>query len=523
MPMPLRLLAGAWLLFVGVVPSVAVAQQFANQELSASQPAPPPPMPTWEDYRELAARLEATEKRLSAMAGNTPGAVPTDPRRVMADGNPQVPSAEQRLTALEKAVGKEDHGPHFPTARLSGFFHLDAGYFDQDANNQATLGDIQDGVGFRRARLQAVGSVAEFTNYSIEMDFASAGRPSFMDVWAEQTHLPVVGNLRIGHYRQPLTMDSLTSIRQLEFLERSLPFQAFDPFRRVGVMAYDKSEDELWTWAYSGYKTGGFGDAPLGDTRFATDLGDDGGYSFAGRATHLLWYDEPAEGRYLLHIGGAYNYSRMTGSNTTEPFYQARVIPEFFVGDPAGGGVTAAGTPFFVDTGRLSADQYHLFNGQLAGQYGPAHFQAEYMATVVDQIGNANVFYDGAYVQGGYFLTGEHRTYNRTWGVFDKVMPHSDFFAIGRNSGICGWGAWELTGRWSYVNLNDPNAVPIGFGAGPPASPNPGRMNNLTAGVNWFWNSYTQVQFNWIHCFLDNAAAGDSDCDIYCARFQIGF
>jgi phosphate-selective porin OprO/OprP len=481
------------------------------------------PAPTWEDYRELAQRLQETEQRLQTLGGQV-STMQADPYpRVLADGNPQVPAAEQRLTALENTVGKKE-GPKYPNARLSGFFHLDAGYFHQDAANRAQLGDIQDGVGFRRARLQALGSVSEFTNYSLEMDFGTAGRPSFLDVWGEQTHLPIFGNLRVGQFRQPTSMDSLTSVRQLEFLERSLPFQALDPFRRVGIMAYDKSEDELWTWAYSGYKTGGFNNAPLGDSRYATDIGDVGGYAAAGRLTHLLWYDEPAEGRYLLHVGGSYSYNRTTGSTTTAPFYEARAIPEFFVGDPAGGNLTANGTPTVVDTGRLFANQFHFFNAQLAGQYGAAHFQAEYMATLVDQIGNPNVYYDGAYVQGGYFLTGEHRTYNRMFGTFDKVVPFSDFFALGRKDYVCGWGAWELTGRWSYVNLSDPAAAPIPpFGAGPPPVVNPGRANDTTVGLNWFWNSYTVMQFNWIHCFLDNTAAGNSDLDIFCARFQLGF
>lgn len=494
----------------GSVPNV-VATEFAAQ----------PAGPTWEQYQELVKRLEATERRLDAVA---PGPAPVidDQKRVIADGNPSVPSPEQRINALERVL-KKTAGPTFPTFRLSGFMHLDDGYFYQDTNSKATLGNVQDGVGFRRARLQALGSVTEFTNYSIEMDFASAGRPSFMDVWGEQTHVPIFGNLRIGHYRQPFSMDALTSIRQLQFLERSLPFQAFVPFRRVGVMAYDKSQDEMWTWAYGVYRTGGFGNAPLGDSRFATDIGDGGGGSFSGRMTHLLYYDEPAKGRYLLHVGGGYNYSRITSSTAGGNFYQARVIPEFFVGDPAGGGLTAVGTPFVADTGRLASREFNLYNLELAGQYGPLNFQSEYMGTLVSQINGPSIYYDGAYVQGGYFLTGENRSYNRTVGVLDRVTPFSDFFGLGRHSRVCGWGAWELTGRWSYVNLASGSAVVGAPAGGPPPSPNPGRVHDLTFGLNWYWNTYTKLQFNYIHVFLDNALHGGSDMGIYATRFQIEF
>lgn len=469
-------------------------------------------------------RLEAAEARLQQLEA---ALIQGGHQHPHADGNPRVPPADHRIDALEKAMGAEKK-PSYPTARLSGFFHVDQGFFSQDATNRATLGDIQDGVGFRRARLQAVGAVSEFTTYSIEMDFATAGRPSFQDVWVEQKHLPFFGNLRIGQYRQPLTMDSLTPIRQLEFLERSLPFQAFDAFRRVGVMAYDKSDNEMSSWAYGVYKTGGLNNGPINDGRFGLDIGDQGGYSFAMRGTHLLYYDEAADGRYLLHVGGHANFSRMTASLANPvPYYQAQVIPEFFVGDISNGFTTTTGTPTFLNTGRIAADSYGFHGLQLAGQSGPAHFQAEYMFTSVNQIGAPNLFYDGFYVQGGYFLTGENRAYNRTFGTFDRIVPYTDFFGLGRHESICGWGAWEATARWSYVNLSDPNAVPLPGQPVPPAPPNvfpnPGSMNESTLGLNWYWNPYAKVQFCWMHCMLNDDATGDSTADIFASRFQLEF
>ncbi len=507
-------------------PASAVAQ-------SQGAPQPPTPStfvpaaPTADDYQALLQRLDAMERRIQQQARELRVyAEPADAHRNFADGKPQVQPPDARLTTLEKPVEQATErspGPKFPLVRIGGFFQLDAGFFSQDAASIATLGDIQDGVGFRRARLQAYGSVAEFTNYSLEMDFAFAGRPSFMDVWGEQTHLPFFGAVRIGQFRQPFSMDAMTLVQQIEFLERSLPFQAFVPFRRDGIMAYDNSEDQMTTWAYSVYRTGGFLNQPIGDSRFATDIGDQGGFSFSGRVTHLLYYDEPAHGRWLAHVGSSYDYSRITGSSAGGNFYEARAIPEFFVGDPAGGGLTVNGTPFFVDTGRLASHQFNMWGLELAAQAGPCHFQAEYMATLVDQVSAGACFYDGAYAQVGWFLTGENRTYNRMFGVFDRVVPYSEFFSIGRGHPICGWGAWELTGRWSYVNLNSPNAVPILTTAGPPPSPNPGRLNDVTLGLNWYWNTYTKLQFNYINCFLDNATLGNSYTGIYVAMFQVEF
>ncbi len=452
-----------------------------------------------------------------------------------AGGAQDLAEMQRRISTLESA-GKIEK---YPIIRLSGFFQYDTGLFSQDANNMATLGDMQNGSSFRRARLQGLGYLTEFTRYSVEMEFgnAGAGRPSFQDVWGEQGNLPFVGNFRAGQYRQPITMDSWTNIRHLEFFERSAPFQAFDPFRRVGAMIWRNSDDEMSLFAASMYGTGvtfwnGTNTSynTLGvDNRFATQIGDNGGISFATRATHLLYYDPLTENRHLVHVGAGYNFSELGGTGTTGSFartYEARAIPEFFVGDSAAAGLTAGGTPSVVDTGRFLANSYNLYHVELAANWGSAHFQSEFIATGVNQMNGPTVFYDGAYVQGGYFLTGESCGYNKQMGALDyNVKPFADFFGI--KEGICGWGAWELAARWSYLNLSATNITPAnqaGFAtAGPPPQPNPGVLNESTVALNWWWNLYTRVQFNWIHGMLDNNATGSSAFDIYAVRFQTEF
>lgn len=444
---------------------------------------------------------------------------------------------QERLKKLENVFQTPAPGQS-QLFRLTGFFQLDDGLFDQTAANTATLGPIQNGIGFRRARLQSVGNLSEFTTYSMEFDFATVGRPSFMDVWVQQANLPFFGNVRIGQFRQPTTMDSWTNIKHLDFLERSAPFQALDPFRRVGAMAWFNSEDERTLIAYSVYGTGltfwngaGTTYSTMGDNRFGTQLGNNG-VSAALRGTHLLYYDEPANGRYLLHVGGGYNYSQIGGfgqAGTDAQTYQARTIPEFFVGDPAAGGATAGGTPFVLDTGRILASNFSLWHTELAGNYGPAHFQSEVMLTQLNQLHGNPIYYGGGYLQGGYFLTGENAGYNKQAGVLDyNVKPYSDFFGLGRKKHMCGWGAWEATARWSYLDLSSASIVAgnqLGGtpGIAPGGAPNPGVLNESTVGLNWWWNQYTRVQFNWIHCMLATNNFGNSNMDIFASRVQIEF
>ncbi len=506
---------------------------------SHAQTAPPAGSQSPSQMSELVKRLEAAEAELAALRNGQPARPGVFTNTAAQTQDPSGPGddddTELRISALEQAANAAKS--QFPLIRLSGFMQVDEGFFSQDANSRATLGDIQNGVGFRRTRLQALGALSEFTKYSIEVDFAVAGRPSFLDVWGEQSNLPFFGTVRIGQFRQPTTMDALTSIRHLEFLERSTPFQALDPFRRVGIMAYRNGADDMSTIAYSVYATGltFFNGTPqystLGDTRYGTQIGDRGGVSTAIRATRLLYYDEPAEGRYLLHIGGGYNFSEIGGNGRTggtdASTYDSRPIPEFFVGDPNGGGLTAAGTPSIVDTGRILANNFHFAHLELAGNYGAAHFQTEYMATALNQMSGPTVFYQGAYIQTGYFLTGESAGYNKITGVMDyNVKPFSEFFGLGADKWMCGWGAWELAFRWSYLNMIgnnvDPANIVLPVNTVPP-SPNPGQVNQSTVALNWWWNQYTRMQFNWIHSMLDNNAHGFSAMDIFAARFQIEF
>ena len=74
----------------------------------------------------------------------------------------------------------------FPTHKITGFLQLDSAWYSQDPLNQAIVGNAQDGTGFRRARLAVLGKVAPLTLYQIEVDFATAGRPSFFDNYLEQ-------------------------------------------------------------------------------------------------------------------------------------------------------------------------------------------------------------------------------------------------------------------------------------------------------------------------------------------------
>ncbi|HAH45270.1 MAG TPA: porin [Planctomycetaceae bacterium] len=385
----------------------------------------------------------------------------------------------------------------YPDIKLKGFFQTDAIFFAQDTGNIQAVGDIQNGADFRRARLAAAGKVWENVKVMLEMDFAGSGRPSFTDIWFDIEDISENTSLKIGRYRQPIGMDGLTSSKEITFMERSLPF-AFLPFRQIGAMAFGHSDDEQMTWALSGF-------------RYPTDvyggnIGDSGGFGLATRATKIL-IDDPAAER-LLHIGGGYSFAYPAND-----LIRYRNQPEIVVSETPGA-TTPVGVldrvPPFVDTGLIPTQNYNLFSGELAFVTGPFYAQSEILCSVLRQEnGEINTLH-GAYAYFGYFLTGESRPYKRTSGVFGRVIPNDPFNRDG------GSGAWEIAGRWSYLNLNS-------------KSIQGGSLTDLTLGLNWYWNQYTRFEFNYIHAFLNSSPVvygpivRNSNADIFGVRAQIDF
>lgn len=389
---------------------------------------------------------------------------------------------------VEKLCGEESP---YPSVQLTGFFQADAGWIHQSSANRIAVGDAQDGADFRRARLQAVGDVWHNVGYSVEFDFGFPGRPSFMDVWLEVRDIVDGAHLRVGQYRQPIGMDGLTSAKELTFIERALPFALF-PFRQIGSMLHGTAADDAVTWAISGF-------------RFPTDvnggnLGDNGGYGIASRFTAVAIDNGDS---LLIHLGSAFSYA--DPSNNALRYLSQ---PEFFLAETGLAALAPAGAPTnmpaFVDTGAIAAEHFTLYGWEFALRSDSLHVESELLFARVDQIGAGTAVFPAAYIQAGYFLTGEVRPYDRKAGVLGDVVPRR---AFGKGRGK---GAWEVAARWSYLDLND-------------AGLRGGRLNDLTLGLNWHLNRHVKFQLNYIHAFLASPVNGDSDADIVALRAHLDF
>lgn len=427
----------------------------------------------------------------------------------------QTHELQEKIAKLESTnKQKEVPKPKLPSVAISGVFQADAVAFNQDDASREAYGRVESGADFRRARLGAKGSVTDRMDYFMQMDFAAFGRPTFTDLYVDFKDAGPLGNVRIGQWKQPFSLEVASSFRYTTFMERAGTFQAFTPFRHLGVGFYNHSEDLNWTWAASYFRTG--------QDQFGGSLSTDGGNGMAGRITHLLWHDNAAGDDYL-HLGAGYFLNAPPNERA-----RFRSIPEIFVGEfvvPAGEPIgtsgqavpdVANGTPFFVDTGVLNGTSLaQSFGTEALWVRGPLSWQTEAIGTHVDTSAVGNGFLWGGYSQVGIFLTGEHRPYDRKAGAIDRAIPLNSLSKNGQ-----GFGAWEVAARWSYLDLTD-NLI------------RGGEMQNVTLGLNWYVNPYCKCVVNYIHTWAESRPIRNgsiqsnqmiaSETDAWCMRVQLDF
>jgi phosphate-selective porin OprO/OprP len=459
--------------------------------LLAAVAAPVNGQDTPPDVATLRDRLERAEADLRAVrAGLAQDDSTARSPGGSSSGSP-LPDILPNATGGER--GSDTDRPKYPTVAISGALQVDVGWFGQSTANRLAVGDAEDGAGIRRARLAAAGQIAEHIGYRMQIDFAVLTRLRFADAYFDVTDVAGVDRLVFGQFKQPIGLEDLTSFRHNPFLERS-PLFLFVPFRQIGAGLFEGTADGRWTWAVSAFVPG--------QDQTGAPLGDAGGVGGATRVTACPLY--AADGQQVLHLGAAYSLSGPTGG-TMRFGVQGGNAPEFALINPFGG---TGSTPSFVDTGELRADLYNLWGLESAAVWGPLSVQGEAMLARIDRPDQPGVTFWGAYAFATYFLTGEHRVYDRKRGEFDRVRPLHDFQPW-KDGQLCG-GAWELTARLSYIDLDDRQV-------------RGGRLTDLTCGWNWYWNANAKMMFNYIHAFLDRPPTGRSNADVFALRGQIEF
>ncbi|NJN14124.1 MAG: hypothetical protein HC813_00165, partial [Planctomycetes bacterium] len=254
-------------------------------------------------------------------------------------------------------------------------------------------GLTEDGVFFRDLRLELDGTMYKNVDFVVQVNFAKSSIV-LNDVALALRGIPVVGTVRIGHFKEPFAFESLVSSKYTLFMEKSAAGNAFAPARNVGVALMDRAFEERLSWAIGLFRD-------TDDTGAGTD---DGGYQLTLRLTGLPW--ENREEGALLHLGFAFSLRNPEGDTVS------------FSSRPG----TGSG-PLLVETMSIAAEEVMLYGFELVFLWHSFTFQAEYMAADLDSPGAGNPMFSGWYAAAGYWITGERRPYDRKSALYKRVSP----------------------------------------------------------------------------------------------------
>lgn len=410
-------------------------------------------------------------------------------------------SMEERLSRVEKML-EDAEGDDLPWDKYISDFggriqfdetlNLDA---DEALEQVIGGGDLEDGAEFRRLRLFVEGPITSWLDYKLQLDFA--GGVELQDVYLTIHNLGALPEIKIGNIKEPISIDELTSSKYITFMSRSMLSDFFSPGYNTGIQLSKHFADDLvnvWVGVFNS-------DFDEGDAESLT--GTAGQYNYTARITSPVVYLD--EGRTLVHIGGSYHRRADEDGNTLSFGLEPEVHKtDDFVGGTING-----------------VENANVFNGELAAVFGPVHFQGEYALMQVNRDGGDDPDLDSFYVQTGFFLTGEHRPYDKGDGTFGRVRPLRPFKGLGT-----GPGAWEIAARYSHLDMTEAGELEAGgfmvsddFADGATAEQATAEVDVITVGLNWYPVSHARWMLNYIYTDQDELG----DAQYIATRFQVDF
>lgn len=341
---------------------------------------------------------------------------------------------------------------------LTSRLHLDVGGYDYRPNSPFTNPqNLFGGPIARRAQIGVIGKFLDDWEYSLVFEGGGSGGAS--SVIVDTAYLAYNGfkpfKIWGGYFGVPYTLDESTSSNNITFMERAAPQQV-----AIGIGGGTRSAFGVTTggkqWWAGAFLTGPAYGVTSGQPQAAV----------TGRAVFLPVLTENAS----LLVGGSAQYLFQPPAGDV---LRLRDRIELRIDGNR-----------ILDTGNIAnVDSATVLSAEIAGTLGSFHFQGEYFDFSVDRYAGSELSFNGGYIQAGYILTGEKRSYSSSSGSYGGVAPKNPF---DWKSG--GWGAWEIAARYSMIDLNDPAGGVFG-----------GRQENITLGLNWYVNRNIRFMANYIN------------------------
>ncbi|MDR1384562.1 MAG: OprO/OprP family phosphate-selective porin [Planctomycetaceae bacterium] len=411
---------------------------------------------------------------------------------------------EARLSALEEEFAKiqtqdtkkEDETKW--TNKFSGRVYFDSVQFsDQESLPGGRTSDNY--VSLSEARLSFSGKGYRNYDYSVEFFYGAAGsdnntalgnnyRVGIRDVYVGVKNVPVLDYVRVGHFRVETGLAYMGSPKFTTAMNYPGSANYLSLNRRVGTSSSQHFADQQVRWFFAI-----FADQNSSFIANKAFIDDSPGIIYNTRLSMLPLYLD--DGKLYLHIGGSFAYDNFSDSN------MARTIS-------LKPGVTFANaSPQLVLPTGFHADHISLTGAEFAYTHRRFGVQSELQAA---SYGRGRTIY-GAYGEIRYFLTNAYRAYDKDNGVIGSPQNIQGMKFTERSDGYCSvdsLGDWEIFAQWSYLNFNEIQRS--------------SNQQDLTLGLNWFWNASTRMIFEYVHS-MPELNGNSKSCDIFATSLRVFF
>jgi len=344
----------------------------------------------------------------------------------------------------------------------------------QDADSKELSGDLSEynGGEIRAIRFGAVGTLnlpkpwvytVFLTSKAFDQGF-DGGSSSSLKVYDLRLDVPLPKRLTLsfGKMKEPISMERLAGGFYLPLLERAAALDAMLPARDIGVSVSRVELGGRLSWAGGVFNN--WLDAPGGPGKSSNTL--------AGRVTWLpMRWDKAKE---VLHLGLGLRYTdgKAPVRYATEPEMKQ--------------------APLFVDTGPLDAANALTLDLEAAWRKGPIWVSGEYQRSSVRDAAAGDPVFRGFNITASWIVTGEVRSYDTRSATFGLVRPKHPV-------GHGGWGAWEVSTRYSTVDLNEGRV-------------HGGAMDIFSLGGSWYLTDAFHLRLDYRHVKMERAGyRGTSD------------
>jgi len=351
---------------------------------------------------------------------------------------------------------------------LSGALKLDERLFTGNKR-----GDLHSGASIRELTLDFSGGMGKDISVALGTSYnAKESKVDVEDAYVTYTGYKGLGenlHISVGKVNPSFCLENHSSGKWIPFLERSSVTTAFRPDAGLGVSVNHWKDDHSINATITQPKPSDSTTDEKGNSVQHSDR-----LQFNARATKAYFF---APNKLIQ--GGIFGHFKDDGHNglefSTPPEAKARHSTNMLLN------TTPPGSP--GKQNKIKAKNHYTIGAELLGQDGPLSGEIEYQHTKVNrdksQLGG-NLNFKGYRSNINYVLTGESRNFKSNNGTLGQVIPNNDN------------GAWEISGRYDYLNLNDKNVVG-------------GAAHHIGAALTWYANYNFSVTGEYIRSKIDRS------------------